>query len=199
MKKLLVLALVLGLTSLVQADLQPIELSINGVYDGPGNVTEVTIQPCQYLTIDVGAPAGLDWGGYCVIDGPMPGSGEWGDAEGGQLNSGSFFLASGYPAAGPGKGADSSIQRYVEENGEGDNWGYGYLISDSQFSGINPGGTVYNFLFHCVGTGTVSISLYNGLSSDYITPDDRVIIHQIPEPATIGLLGLGGLLLRRRK
>jgi hypothetical protein len=28
---------------------------------------------------------------------------------------------------------------------------------------------------------------------------DRILIHQIPEPATIALLGLGGLLLRRRK
>jgi hypothetical protein len=28
---------------------------------------------------------------------------------------------------------------------------------------------------------------------------DRIVIHQIPEPATIALLGLGGLLLRRRK
>jgi hypothetical protein len=28
---------------------------------------------------------------------------------------------------------------------------------------------------------------------------DRIVIHQIPEPATIALLGLGGLMLRRRK
>jgi hypothetical protein len=29
--------------------------------------------------------------------------------------------------------------------------------------------------------------------------EDTLTIHQIPEPTTIALLGLGGLLLRRRK
>jgi hypothetical protein len=52
--------------------------------------------------------------------------------------------------------------------------------------------------FHCLAVGDVGITLY---ASDYSTVIDSMTIHQteVPEPITIGLLGLGGLFLRRRK
>ena len=43
MKKLLVLALVLGLTSVSNAALTGIQLSVDGQTDEPGNVTDITI------------------------------------------------------------------------------------------------------------------------------------------------------------
>jgi hypothetical protein len=58
------------------------------------------------------------------------------------------------------------------------------------------------FTFHCEGPGDVVIQLLG--TSTYETWDGGVLssvtIHQvIQEPMTMGLLGLGGLFLRRRK
>jgi hypothetical protein len=69
-----------------------------------------------------------------------------------------------------------------------------------------PSGTVLfdDIVFTClVGEGDVTIILakinedWEYMGDDWIY--DTVVIHQIPEPATIALLGLGGLLLRRRR
>ena len=57
-------------------------------------------------------------------------------------------------------------------------------------------------LFHCEALGDVTILLGEVSNVDVSWTGviyDSVVIHQIPEPATIALLGLGGLLLRRRK
>jgi len=48
--------------------------------------------------------------------------------------------------------------------------------------------------FHCDGPGDVTLALVN---DDGIVIDTQVI-HQIPEPLTLALLGLGGLFLKRR-
>jgi hypothetical protein len=55
-----------------------------------------------------------------------------------------------------------------------------------------------HILIHIVGVseGTTTLNLYD---SDGETILDQCTIAVIPEPATIALLGLGGLLLRRRK
>ena len=61
-------------------------------------------------------------------------------------------------------------------------------------------------LFHCEGVGDVTIELWSlketAVASGIYEADalmDSVLIHQIPEPMTLALLGLGGLFLRRRK
>ncbi len=64
-----------------------------------------------------------------------------------------------------------------------------------------PGGTPtagewFSIVYKCTGLGDTYISLYNDTSATVIS---QLLVHQVPEPITIGLLGLGGLFLRRRK
>jgi len=75
--------------------------------------------------------------------------------------------------------------------------------------GSVDGKLVDHILLHCDGYGDVIVNLTSAGSNHILTPEDRlltaadlgsIVIHQIPEPMTITLLGLGGLaLLRRRK
>jgi hypothetical protein len=50
--------------------------------------------------------------------------------------------------------------------------------------------------FHCEGPGVVTVSLLN--PDNLAVAYDTQIINQIPEPATIALLCLGGLLIRKK-
>ena len=60
----------------------------------------------------------------------------------------------------------------------------------------NEEGLLVSDIFHCEGEGDVTLALI-----DYETGLilDTQVIHQVPEPATLALLSLGGLLLRRRQ
>jgi hypothetical protein len=58
------------------------------------------------------------------------------------------------------------------------------------------GGLLWTDTFHCDGEGDVTLIEIN--EETYLVEDVQVI-HQVPEPATLALLGLGGLLLRRRQ
>jgi hypothetical protein len=80
-------------------------------------------------------------------------------------------------------------------------------IGAGNFGGA-PGPVVAFYLIHCDDYGDVTATLtastgYGGsMDINYGTPQigGTITIHQIPEPMTIALLGLGGLaLLRRRK
>ena len=51
-------------------------------------------------------------------------------------------------------------------------------------------------IFHCLGEGDVILTLIDAADVSVL---DVVRIHQVPEPMTLSLLGLGGLFLRRRK
>ena len=73
--------------------------------------------------------------------------------------------------------------------------GFIFYNADANPANLNLVGLLAEFEFHCDGIGDVTIDY----SDAGLGPMDTLVIHQIPEPMTIGLLGLGGLFLRRRK
>lgn len=192
-KKLMIVMLVLGLVSLANA-LTGVQLSVEGQTDGVGNVTEVEVPISSEVVIDIHGPAAYDWLGYVIIEGDYPtlAGGEWGDDIG--EPGGGYYAAADYPKL-VAAGDLGQVLRYDE-----DGWGYGYEVTAAQSEGDLPGGEQFQFLYHCTGPESeyVTITLWDD-AEGYETPQDTIVIHQVPEPVTMALFGIGGLLLRRRR
>lgn len=69
--------------------------------------------------------------------------------------------------------------------------------SDLALATVDPWGVgvLADFELECTGMGAVTVMLLD----ENLAVSDSLVIEQIPEPFTFGLLGLGGLFLRRRK
>jgi hypothetical protein len=197
MKKLLVVLMVLTMATIANAGLL---ISVNGQIDPPD--TEFTLLPSETVMLDV-------WGD----GGTPPNTNVW-------LISTSLPLGEGAMAGGvllyPGntafmqhfQGAGDPIIQWLQmmSNGQGYNTLDAYFISFGT-TNVPPealaGKLVDEILFHCESAHDVTLYLVgiddDGAGTVVITGYDTQIIHQIPEPITVALLGLGGLFLRRRK
>jgi len=69
-------------------------------------------------------------------------------------------------------------------------------LSGNPIPNIPQGDVVTGIVFHCDGPEGVSLVVVGDASG---VVHATAVINQIPEPMTLGLLGIGGLFLRRRK
>lgn len=184
MKKLLILMLVLGVASMANATLQ---ISVGADQDPLD--TEYTVLPSETIMLDI-----------------------WTDADIGAFENVTWALVTADDEAtittGLGLIAGYTVMGNVQDMSwgpEGINGRFG-----GYFAGMsgNPtaGATLYDeFTFHCVNDekdAVIELWQLQDLGGDqwgFETLLDSAVIHQIPEPMTMVLLGLGGLLLRRRK
>jgi hypothetical protein len=191
MKKVLVFMLVLGLASSANAIV--IQISVDGDPDPVDS--QIVLEASQELVLDVHSPSGHSGGAaddiyWAMIVDPLDGS-----ISGGALTAGapdaSSVLGQDLQSQWPGWGSDPATGP----------WG----AIASYGAAFAPGTYIDQLIFHCE-RGTypdpvdTTVLLLQRDAAGTVTVADSLIIHQIPEPMTIALLGLGGLaLLRRRK
>lgn len=193
MRKLLALLLVFSMASVASASLS---ISVNGLPAPPDS--EITIDVSEDLILDVyiSDPAGIPpFGGYAYLLVSDTG----GTIAGGVIPE-DVVANPNWNAVvlGPTEGDDTQLPPQGEE-------GIGASIFNLGFTPIPAELVVLDQVaFHCEREGDTVISLYKQSSGVPVDPAtdllDRIVIHQIPEPMTMALLGLGGLgLLRRRR
>jgi hypothetical protein len=193
MKKLLVLLLVLGMASAASAALQ---ISVNG--DPEPVDSQIYLFPSDTIELDV----------YSDIDLVPGGEGEnmyWVltvDTALGSISGGRVAVADPHTDwyfDGP---YDDAVGNGIQGLPAGQNGVLGYVAT---LGATIPAQTLFDqIIFHCEwDSGPTVITLWAADPSTATVdqePWDTVTIHQIPEPMTVALLGLGGLfLLRRRK
>jgi hypothetical protein len=185
MKKLLILMLVLGLASTANA--LTLKISVGGVVDPPD--TQITCCPSDTLELDIWSAgyAGIQDGAYWALVV---------DCTEGTITNGQVKIP---PAP--------SMSTWNGPSAVGAGWVFP-PCTDGPWGGIAgaqgetaPAGVYFDgFVFHCEAMGDATVYLYTSPDgSQPYTLQDTQIIHQIPEPVSMLLLGLGGLLLRRRK
>jgi hypothetical protein len=173
MKKLLVLMLVLGMATAANATLQ---LYIDGSPIG----STLDVVTGTTARVQVHSNDATSYGGYLVLDDPGS-DGALGNAAP-TANAGDMGSMDAYSYAG---------------------WGIGYTITTAR----SPSGTITAGVQHEADWDTsaldigdsATVSLYDSRVSYYTPVDTLVMTVIVPEPMTIGLLGLGGLFLVRRR
>ena len=173
MKKLLMMALVLGMATVASAGFQiiaPVEMD-------PSDTVMIQVVSD---TPEIGGFAG----GLGIVIGSGPGSWTGVSAAPGMPDP---------PAANNFADYYGNIQETIDPGLPA--WDLWYMdLTSVSVDPFDPQ-IWFEAEFHCDGPGDVEIIL-----TDFdLVPIGSVIIHQTPEPASLALLGLGGLFLRRRK
>ena len=183
MKKLLVLALVLAMAGMANAAITFSTLSAN-----PGtSVEEVTLAPSDTIVIDIYATDVIEQGSMyvgMVLGGEGGGHLDISQAVVNYVGSPSWVAWN----------EDAGIEELLGTIP----YSVQTLETDNQPPIDDVVGQLFsNIIFHCDEAGIdVTIGLFSGSDGSML---DSIIVHQTPEPITIGLLGLGAMFLRRRK
>jgi hypothetical protein len=184
MRKLLILMVVFGVASAANAALK---ISVNGNPDPQD--TQYYLDGSKTIKIDVWTTTDIMPGigeraGWAIVTGPKA-----------QLTGGRALLDDPSVVIYPDAAGAGVPGLKMGENGP---WGSLFL---SLLPSIPAGTVIFDeIILHC--SGGAGDQLIRLIGTDWAGHDvvDSVIIHQIPEPMTVALLGLGGLfLLRRRK
>jgi len=184
MKKLLILMLVLGLASVANATLL---FTIDGEEQPP----EIWLEPSDAISLDLHIAAGDNMLSYDIAynlsnaQAELITTGGYGYAE---ISFPATFDLMGYVVS----AAPESVR-----------------ISATQFMGLpleGPQILMEDLVLHCLEATDVELAVVvmgttdlNGIEYEVGEVLHTLVIHQVPEPMTVLLLGLGGVLLRRRK
>jgi hypothetical protein len=174
------------MASVANAELR---ISING----DGNITELTLSTNDYIPIglwtDSTISVGVGDGFYALVADTSRASIDY--------TSGFALIPDDGVNIENTMGANALWAGLLPSNEDGVGGG---IFLTTTFS-IPADSTIFDmFGYTAKGVGDVTLKLYYRPDESTITLSDSVVIHHvIPEPMTIGLLGLGGLFLRRRK
>jgi hypothetical protein len=184
MKRIMVVLMVLSMATVANAVLR---ITVDGAIDLPD--TSICLLPSETAMIGVWGdgltPTPQD--SYIIIEGPAV-------VSGGAITYG---------------GLGSSLDLYTDDDtyipwmvseGFNTNQAYYYVLIDMVTTTQLPlaGQMIDGILLHGEGMGDVVITMGMVYDEGW-TIFDTQVIHQIPEPMTMAVLGLGGLFLRRRK
>ena len=187
MRKLLVLFAVMAMTSVASAQLIDLQIaSLNGEPIDP--VKEITIEPSDIIDMDI-----------VIMDTTL-------------LTIDTIVRVNGMASLLLDAGSLAEITWVGDDEGfrgPPTPLGADLALGTGNFNGMS-GLVIDHILLHCDDEpGVVTVSLvpntmfggtFNPDGSPYTGAWGSVTVHQVPEPMTIALLGLGGLvLLRRRK
>ena len=193
MKKLLVLMLVFVIASLANAIPGTLQISVDGVVDPPES--EIVLEESEHAVIDVHS-----FNNTAVLDILMftEGNGVL------SLDPGWIIDIAGINETLLDQSANPGVIGWLVSMGYSPTSVIAFTIATATVPiPAVPDGKIVDLIdFHCTGAdlvpyqGETRIVLFDAASQSVV---DTQVIHQIPEPMTIALLGLGGLLLRRRR
>jgi hypothetical protein len=212
MKRLLVLLLVLGMASMAQAAVS-LNISVDMDKDGPQLPIEdpvdsqINVAPSESIWIDIHGL--VPSGEYTSVIVQVNGLGELSGGHVALTSVGniSFELMNK-------EETDPDVEMTWQEIADYFGLGSGlqnslYMVNLTDTDGVNTpfddleGTLIDQIVFHCTGEGDATITVWDWDNSDVEngipTIYDTLVIHQVPEPMTLSLLGLGGLALLRRR
>jgi hypothetical protein len=205
MKKFLALMLILVMVSYASAGV--INMEIKSIIPGEGSVLEV--YPSDIVVIKIVTTVPLDAYDFDIhVTGP--GTLMLWDGGPGELYQ---PYGQGVPVyatknrQNPTLGGASDVNQWFGFSGIVNNSVAQLTDALTSVDSFLPGDLCWGFAIHCDGEGDVIVDLTQGAGTTGTAGGDSygdadygdLTIHQVPEPVTLSLLGLGGLALIRRR